>query len=166
MTPYVLREVKTADLDRCFEIETSAYAGDEAATKEKILTRIETYPEGFIVLENADEIIGFINAGATHQVELSDEAFKELVGHDPLGQYIVVMSVVIDPKYQGQGFANRLLVDFIERMQALHKAEIYLICQTELIPLYAKHGFSHLGESDSDHGGLSWHEMSLSLVAE
>jgi len=163
MTPYVLREVKNTDLDRCFEIETSAYAGDEAATKEKILTRIETYPEGFIVLENADEIIGFINAGATHQVELSDEAFKELVGHDPQGQYIVVMSVVIDPKYQGQGFANRLLVDFIERMQALHKAEIYLICQTELIPLYAKHGFAHLGESDSDHGGLSWHEMSLSL---
>jgi len=163
MTPYILREVKNADLDRCFEIETSAYAGDEAATKEKILTRIETYPEGFIVLENADEIIGFINAGATHQVELSDEAFKELVGHDPQGQYIVVMSVVIDPKYQGQGFANRLLVDFIERMQALHKAEIYLICQTELIPLYAKHGFAHLGESDSDHGGLSWHEMSLSL---
>jgi len=163
MTPYILREVKNADLDRCFEIETSAYAGDEAATKEKILTRIETYPEGFIVLENADEIIGFINAGATHQVELSDEAFKELVGHDPQGQYIVVMSVVIDPKYQGQGFANRLLVDFIERMQALHKAEIYLICQAELIPLYAKHGFAHLGESDSDHGGLSWHEMSLSL---
>jgi len=164
MTAYVLREACSADLNRCFDIETSAYAGDEAATKEKILTRIETYPEGFIVLENADEIIGFINAGATHQVELSDEAFKELVGHDPQGQYIVVMSVVVAPKYQGQGFADRLLADFIERMQALHKTEIYLICQTALIPLYAKHGFVHLGASDSDHGGLSWHEMSLSLA--
>lgn len=163
MSMLVIRKVTESDLDRCFEVETVSYAGDEAATKEKILTRIQTYPEGFIVLENQDEIIGFINAGATHKVALSDEAFKELVGHDPQGEYIVIMSVVVDPKYQGQGMANRLLADFIERMAALGKKQIYLICQTELIPLYAKHGFVHLGESDSDHGGLSWHEMSLSL---
>lgn len=163
MTDLVFRQATPSDLDRCFEIETTAYAGDEAATKEKILTRIQTYPEGFIVLENHTEIIGFINAGATHQVELSDEAFKELVGHDPLGQYIVIMSVVVDPRYQRQGFASLLLDNFIKQMQQLAKKEIYLICQTELIPLYAKHGFVHLGESDSEHGGLSWHEMSLSL---
>jgi len=43
------------------------------------------------------------------------------------------------------------------------KTDIYLICQTELVSMYAKYGFIHLGESDSEHGGLSWHEMSLSL---
>jgi len=59
--------------------------------------------------------------------------------------------------------ASKLMEHFIGSMKALGKTEMYLICQTELIDMYAKHGFVHLGESDSDHGGLSWHEMSLSL---
>lgn len=152
MQELTIREVIADDLDRCFEIETESYAGDEAATKEKILTRIKGYPEGFIVLENQDEIIGFINSGAAHNVELSDEEFKELIGHDSTGKFIVIMSVVVHPKYQGKNMANTLMKQFIKRMKALDKKEIYLICQTELINMYAKHGFIHLGESDSSHG--------------
>lgn len=163
MSDLIVRSANVSDLDRCFEIENDSYAGDEAATKEKILKRIQTYPEGFLVLENKQEIIGFINSGSTHKVELSDEAFKELIGHDPEGEHIVIMSVVIHPKYQGKSFTSLLMHSFINAMQVMGKTEIYLICQTELIKMYAKYGFVHLGESDSDHGGLSWHEMSLSL---
>ena len=163
MSELIIRSAKVSDLDRCFEIEKDAYAGEEAATKEKILKRIQTYPEGFIVLENEKEIIGFINSGATHKVELSDEEFKELIGHDPDGKHIVIMSVVIHPNYQGKSFTSLLMRNFINAMQAMGKTEIYFICQTELINMYAKYGFIHLGESDSDHGGLSWHEMSLAL---
>ncbi len=163
MSELIIRSANVSDLDRCFEIENDAYAGEEAATKEKVLKRIQTYPEGFIVLENEKEIIGFINSGATHKVELSDEEFKELIGHDPDGKHIVIMSVAIHPNYQGKRFTSLLMRNFINAMQAMGKTEIYLICQTELINMYAKYGFIHLGESDSDHGGLSWHEMSLAL---
>ncbi len=163
MSKLIIRSAKRQDLDRCFEIESVSYSGDEAATKEKILKRIETYPEGFIILENKDEIIGFINSGATHKVELSDEDFKELIGHDHDGEHIVIMSVVIHPKYQGKGMASILMNSFISSMKELAKTEIYLICQTELVEMYAKYGFVYIGESDSGHGGLSWHEMSLSL---
>ena len=90
-----IRIVNKQDLDRCFEIESVSYSGDEAATKDKILKRINTFPEGFIVLENDREIIGFINSGACHQVELSDEDFKELVGHDSEGKHVVIHSVVV-----------------------------------------------------------------------
>lgn len=158
-----IREVTLADLDRCYEIETSAYAGDEAASKAKIRTRINTYPTGFIVLQCEHEVVGFINAGATHQVALSDESFKELIGHDAKGAHVVIMSVVVDPTHQGKGYAQQLLTAFISRMRDLGKRDIFLICQTELIPLYRQHGFVHLGESNSEHGGLSWHEMSLTL---
>lgn len=40
MTSLVFREVSLSDLDRCFQIESEAYEGDEAATREKIATRI------------------------------------------------------------------------------------------------------------------------------
>ena len=163
MTKLNLRNVTEQDLDRCFEIETVSYAWDEAANKEKILKRIQTYPQGFVVLENESEIIGFINSGATDDVQLSDEDFKELIGHDDNGRCIVIMSVVVHPNYQGQGMAGVLMKHFIDAMKHLDKAEIYLICQTELIGLYEKFGYVLLGESNSDHGGLSWHEMSLKL---
>lgn len=163
MTQLNIRRVNEQDINRCYEIETVSYGGDEAASKEKILKRIRTYPEGFTVLENEREIIGFINAGATDNVVLSDEEFKELIGHDPNGKKIVIMSVVVHPDYQGQGMAGKLMDDFIGRMKRMGKEEIYLICQKELIGMYAKYGYQDLGPSDSDHGGLSWHEMSLSL---
>lgn len=163
MSDVIIRTVEEEDLDRCFEIESVSYSGEEAATRDKILKRIKNFPEGFIVIENNREIVGFINSGATHEVKLSDEAFKELVGHDPDGKYIVILSVVVHPDYQGKGMASKLMNSFIDRMKALGKSDIYLICQTELIDMYAGYGFVSLGASDSDHGGLSWNEMSLSL---
>ncbi|MFT4675746.1 MAG: ribosomal protein S18 acetylase RimI-like enzyme, partial [Reinekea sp.] len=56
MSDLRLRNVTERDLARCFAIEQIAYAGDEAASKEKILKRIRQYPEGFIVLENDHEV--------------------------------------------------------------------------------------------------------------
>ena len=158
-----IRNANEQDLDRCFEIESVSYSGDEAATKDKIRKRIKTYPEGFIVIENNKEIMGFINSGATHKVELSNEEFKELIGHDPKGKQVVIMSVVVHPDYQGKSIASMLMNSFVKKMRALDKANIYLICQTDLVDMYAKYGFIYLGESDSDHGGMSWHEMSLTL---
>ncbi len=158
-----IRAVTEQDLDRCFEIESVSYSGDEAATRDKILKRIKSYPEGFPVLEKDGEVIGFINSGATHLVELDNEEFKDLIGHDPDGKHIVIMSVVVHPDYQGKGMASKLMNSFIEKMRTLGKSDIYLICQTELIDMYAKYGFVYLGVSDSNHGGKNWHEMSLSL---
>jgi len=163
MSDINIRIVNEQDLDRCYEIESVSYSGDEAATKDKILKRIKTYPEGFIVLENDREVIGFINSGATRKVELSDEAFKELVGHDPEGKHIVILSVVVHPDFQGKGMAGKLINSFIDKMRALGKTDMFLICQPELIGMYARYGFVNLGKSDSDHGGMSWNEMSLSL---
>jgi len=159
----MIRQVKIQDLDQCYAIESTAYAGDEAASKEKIATRINTYPQGFIVMEHEGQVVGFINAGACHEVELSDEEFKELIGHDPKGKHIVIMSVAVHPQFQRKGFASKLMQAFIAHMKQLEKADIYLICQTELIEMYASFGFKYLGESDSDHGGLAWHDMVLNL---
>lgn len=159
----MIRTVQESDLDRCYEIERTAYSGDEAATREKIRKRIRAYPEGFVVLENEREIVGFINSGATHEVELSDEAFKELVGHDPDGEHVVIMSLAVHPAYQGQGFASTLMAHFINRMKGLEKSDIFLICQAELVAWYARFGFVDLGPSSSSHGGLVWNEMSLAL---
>ena len=159
----VIRQVTAADLDRCFAIETEAYEGDEAATREKIATRIATWPEGFIVAEVDGVVAGFINSGAAYQVEMADEAFKEMIGHDPDGPQVVIMSVVVHPDYQRLGLAKQLMGEFITRMRDLDKIRINLMCREQHIPLYAGFGFAYLKASESDHGGLAWHEMALDL---
>lgn len=160
-----LRTARPADLDRCFAIESTAYEGDEAATREKIQTRIATYPEGFLVLALEDHIVGFINAGCAHEVRMADEAFKELIGHDPAAPHVVVMSVVVDPAFQGQGWSVVLMQRFVAHMRGLCKHSIHLMCRTRHIGLYEKMGFVYVKPSESDHGGMAWHDMVMRLNA-
>lgn len=152
-----------SDADRCFEIETSAYDGDEAATHEKILKRIKVYSEGFLIIEVKGNVVGFINCGCAEKVEMSDEDFKELVGHDPNASNVVIMSVVVDPSQQGKGLSRALMVEFVERMRKMDKATIHLMCKKHHVTLYEKLGYTYLRASASDHGGITWHEMSMAL---
>ena len=160
---HITRCARPSDADRCFAIETAAYEGDEAATLAKIANRIATYPEGFLVLERDGNVIGFINSGCAHTVEMSDEAFKDLIGHDPEAPNVVIMSVVVDPAHQGQGLSTFLMTEFITRMRGMRKAMIYLMCKEHHVPLYERFGYRYLHPSSSDHGGMTWHEMSMTL---
>ena len=157
------RNAKPSDATRCFEIETAAYEGDEAATLKKISKRIEEYPDGFLILEEQGEIVGFINCGCAHDVEMSDEEFKELVGHDPDAPNVVIMSVVVDPAHQGRGLSRALMTEFVDRMRKVGKSAIFLMCKEHHVPLYERFGYSYLQPSTSDHGGMTWHEMSMKL---
>ncbi|WP_060481275.1 GNAT family N-acetyltransferase [Pseudomonas sp. NBRC 111119] len=151
------------DAYRCHAIETGAYEGDEAATLEKIATRITQYPQGFLLLESDGDIVGFINSGCAHQVVMSDEAFKELVGHDPAAPNVVIMSVVVDPAQQGKGYARQLMQAFVAQMKAAGKQTIHLMCKAQHVPLYEKMGYRYVQPSPSEHGGMAWHEMVMAL---
>jgi ribosomal protein S18 acetylase RimI-like enzyme len=157
------RNAQPADADRCFDIETSAYEGYEAATHAKISERIETYPEGFLILEVGGRVVGFINCGCAQEVEMSNEEFKELIGHDPDAPNVVIMSVVVDPTEQGKGHSRALMEEFVGRMRRMDKATIHLMCKEDHLPLYEKFGFRYGKPSASDHGGMAWHEMSMTL---
>ncbi len=163
MIDYKIRIVDENDLDRCFEIEKVSYEGDEAATKEKIEKRILNYPEGFVVMDLKGIVAGFINCGATDNVDLANEEFKDLLGHDSNGKHIVIFSVVVHKDYQGNGLAGLLLAEFINRLRKMQKESVHLICRDNLIGFYKKYGFEYIRKSDSTHGGLNWHEMILCL---
>ncbi|OBY88406.1 GNAT family acetyltransferase [Pseudomonas sp. AU11447] len=165
MTAPTFRTAVPADTDRCFAIETTAYEGDEAATHEKIATRIAQYPDGFLIMQLDGEIIGFINSGCAFDVVMSDEDFKELIGHDPAAPNVVIMSVVIDPAQQGKGYASLLMRTFVERMAGLGKRTIHLMCKDRHVPLYERFGYRYVKPSASDHGGMAWHEMVMELPA-
>jgi len=163
MTTPTFRMATPADVARCYQIEISAYEGDEAATEAKIATRIAQYPQGFLIMELDGEVIGFINSGCAHEVVMSDEEFKELIGHDADALNVVIMSVVIDPAHQGKGYASLMMRTFIERMRGMHKQTIHLMCKERHVELYRRYGYQYMRPSASDHGGMAWHEMVMTL---
>ena len=162
----MIRQVKFTDLERCFEIERIAYDGDEAASRAQIKTRIERYPEGFWVLESEAIVIGLLNSACVDQVDLADDSIKNLVGHRAGHDNLVITSLAIHPGYQRKGYAGQLLKHAIKQAKAQGMQTIYLMCQQYLIPFYTRHGFTSLGLSASNHGGLQWYEMRYSLVEQ
>jgi predicted GNAT family acetyltransferase len=73
------------------------------------------------------------------------------------------MSVVIDPLFQGRGYATVMMKTFVERMRRAGKRTIHLMCKERHVDLYARQGYIYVRPSPSDHGGMSWHEMVMAL---
>lgn len=155
--------VEPEDLTACHTIEARCFPPSEAAWTTSLQTRIDNYPEGFLVAEYEGQIVGQVNSGSTHKDDISDEEFKQLIGHDPDGENIVIFSLSVLPEFQKQGIADKLLGGFIEQARDMGKAKVLLLCKDELIGYYSRHGFEDNGPSASDHGGAKWHEMMLPL---
>lgn len=162
MLPIKIRHVTEHDLDACYAIESVCYTSD-AASREKIQKRIQMYPEGFLVAESNGQIMGMINSGSTNKEDITDEAFKDMVGHVRDGKNIVIYSLAVLPEFQGSGVSKELMSKFIGISKDMKKEKILLICKTNLIPYYQKYGFLYGGKSKSTHGGFAWHEMYLSV---
>ena len=163
MSHISIREIDATDVNSCYQIESLCFEPSEAATVEKIRCRQQQYPEGFLVAEIENKIVGFINSGATNEPDLSDEDFKDLIGHDPEGKNLVIFSLAITPSHQKTGVSRSLMEAFLERSKTKNKKEVLLLCKNHLVTYYEKLGFINAGESKSDHGGFSWEEMQLIL---
>lgn len=164
MSEVVIRTVLPKDLDDCFRVETSGFPPEEAATRETIKLRMETFTQGFLVAELDGRVIGILNSAVTDKDDLSDEALKQLVGHDPNGRNMVVFALAVLPEFQKQGVARQLMLHFMDEARQNNKEAILLMCKQNLIAYYERLGFTHAGLSKSTHGGAEWHEMRLSLL--
>jgi ribosomal protein S18 acetylase RimI-like enzyme len=163
MNEIIIRHVLSNDLEECFMVETAGFPPEEAATRETIKLRIDTFPEGFLIAEIHGRVVGILNSGATNKNDISDEELKQLVGHDPAGKNLVVFALAVLPEFQKRGIARQLMAKFVDKARQRGKENILLLCKQHLIAYYEKMGFTHVGLSRSTHGGAEWHEMRLVL---
>jgi ribosomal protein S18 acetylase RimI-like enzyme len=163
MNEIIIRHVVPDDLDGCFTVETSGFPPEEAATRETIRLRIDTFPQGFLIAEMDRRIVGILNSGATDKEDISDEELKQLVGHNPEGRNMVVFGLAVLPEFRKQGIARQLMSRFAAETRDINKKSILLLCKQTLITYYERLGFELVGLSRSTHGGAEWHEMRLRL---
>lgn len=163
MNRLIIRNVILKDLEECYLVEISGFPPEEAATKETVRLRIDSFPQGFFVAELNGTVIGMLNSASTNKDDISDEELKQLIGHDPNGRNMVVFALAVLPEYRKQGIARQLMGRFAEEARKLDKENILLMCKQHLIAYYESMGFTRMGLSKSTHGGAEWHEMRLRL---
>ena len=168
------------------QVEEICFPPNEACTKERMLARVEQFPEMFLVAvdKQTGKIAGFINGLATNEHKFRDEFFTDVKLHDPQGKNVMILGVDVLPEYRCQGLqrpqrtnlmpqaalfrsctnermlAREMMFEFLRREQEKDRAMVCLTCLAGKVKMYKKLGFRDRGAADSSWGGEQWHEMS------
>ncbi len=156
-----IRTANLNDLDAIEALENECFLPSEAASRSNLKKRIASYPQGFLVAIIDQEIVGLLNCGCTHKEDISDEALKSMIGHDPEGAHLVIFGLAVTQSHRGKGIAYSLLDHLKQSFSS--KESILLLCKEHLVPYYEKYGFINKGLSESTHGGFSWFQMKFIL---
>lgn len=151
------------DIRKAYEIETSVFSNEAAATLEAFRMRKHVFGAYFLVAENEldHQIIGVTNSVKIHNKELADDSIKQETQPAEDGQYLCVLTIAVHPSYQRRGVATELLQHIIEIARKDGLKGIVLMCEEHLISFYEKNGFLYVAPSSSQHAGIQWHEMNL-----
>lgn len=157
----MIREVTQHDLSSITQLEAICFPQKEAADKESLKQRIQTFPNGFLLMEVDGKIIGMINGCITNQKTIHDDLYSNSLLHDPYGDYQAIFGLDIHPDYRHLGYAKKLMNTFIKRAKNEGRKGMILTCKKHLIGFYESFGYCNLGISDSTHGDAVWYDMIL-----
>ena len=81
--------------------------------------------------------------------------------HDESGNWQMIFGLNTLPDYRKKGLAGKLVNQLIDCARAENRLGVVLTCKDDLINYYSKFGFVDEGISESQHGGVVWHQMRL-----
>ena len=164
------RTVHADDIPRCYQIESSSYPSDEAASLENLKYRQQFSGEYFMCATKpqsetkAEQIIGFICS-----TRCNDFTEDSMSVHDPSGSILAIHSVVVDEKYRRQGVASAMMNEYLKKMLSYSNlvadtgvngfSRILLLAKSHLLGFYVDCGFMVLCPSPIVHGKDVWYEL-------
>ena len=156
---------QTQDAAMAAALEAICFPPEQAASPMTIAERMTHYADHFWLIEDeGGTLLALVNGLCTNEPDLSDEMYESPTMHDPDGAWQMIFGVATAPAAQGQGLATRLLRTVIETTRTHGRRGLVLTCLDDLIPFYARLGFADEGLSTSNHGGVPWHQMRLTLT--
>ena len=158
-----LRMASMADLKKITAVEALCFPPAEAATEQSFRDRLTYYPNHFWLLEDNDNLVGFVNGMVTNEANLSDEMYVNASLHDEKGKWQMIFGVNTIPSHRKQGYAEKIIRKVIADAKEQKRQGLVLTCKKNLVPYYEKFGFIDEGISESEHGGEVWFEMRLTF---
>jgi acyl transferase domain-containing protein/acyl carrier protein/ribosomal protein S18 acetylase RimI-like enzyme/protein-L-isoaspartate O-methyltransferase len=109
--PYLIRPARFDDLDRLVELEDACWPEKLRSSRQDIRQRIETLPEGQLLLELEGRVCGAIYSQRIDDVDLLDGHTSGTVAglHSPTGRVAQLLAVNVFPEQQHLGLGDRLL---------------------------------------------------------
>lgn len=157
----IIRTATIDDLDEIHNVETKCFSENEAATKKEFEERLKYYPNHFWLIFEDEKLIAFIDGFITDEKDLSDDMYENASLHDETGDWQMIFGVNTIPEYRKKGYASKLIRQMIDYAKKENRLGVVLTCKKELINFYSKFGFIDEGISESQHGGVVWHQMRL-----
>lgn len=158
-----IRTATINDLEAIAGVEAACFPPAEAATRQAFKDRLTYYPNHFWLLEEDGRLIGFVDGMVTDEPHLTDEMYENAAMHKESGAWQMIFGVNTIPECRRRGYAGMVLQKAISDAREQGRKGLVLTCKDRLVPYYAKFGFQDEGISESEHGGVVWHEMRLSL---
>ncbi|MBT2655796.1 GNAT family N-acetyltransferase [Bacillus sp. ISL-18] len=158
-----IRNVKKEDLADIVTLENSCFLKAEAASEEAFKKRIENIPDSFFVAEEEGAIVGLINGPVIETAYITDDLFNDTKCNPNTGGHQSVLGLAVSPDYQNRGIAGALLAQLEKDAKNKHRETITLTCKKDLVCFYEKHGYVNQGVSNSEHGGVTWYNMTKNL---
>ena len=159
-----IRNGRISDVDELTAIEAECFPAAEAAERKSFEDRLKHYADHFWILEDDNgKIISFVNGMVTDEEHLTDKMYENASMHDENGAWQMIFGVNTLPEYRKNGYAETVLRRVIDDAKKQGRKGLVLTCKEKLIHFYGKLGFVDEGVSDSEHGGVVWHEMRLTF---
>ncbi|MED4237496.1 GNAT family N-acetyltransferase [Priestia megaterium] len=161
--PMIIRQVDEKDLNQLITLENKGFTPEEAASKDAFITRINTIPDTFIIAQENEEIIGYVNGPVISAPFITDDLFEKTISNPETGGHQSILGIVVNPKHHHKGIASKLLREFEKQARNKQRLTVTLTCKEELIPFYEKNGYVNQGVAESQHAGVQWFNMSKEL---
>lgn len=159
-----IRNGRISDVDELTAIESECFPAAEAAERKSFEDRLKHYADHFWILEDDNgKIISFVNGMVTDEEHLTDKMYENASMHNENGAWQMIFGVNTLPEYRKKGYAETVLRNVISDAKEQSRKGLVLTCKEKLIHFYGKLGFVDEGVSDSEHGGVVWHEMRLTF---
>ena len=117
-----IRTATPADLEAVAAIEAACFPPAEAAGRASLAGRLDVYPGHFWLLEEGDQIVGFVNGMCTDAPDLADAMYDDPTLHQEDGAWQMIFGVDTLPAYRRQGCAARLLEHVLAQARASGQA--------------------------------------------
>jgi predicted PhzF superfamily epimerase YddE/YHI9/predicted GNAT family N-acyltransferase len=173
------------DIPVCYDIESSSYPMDEAASLSSLQYRQQNASSYFMCAvvgrssmsnvdvdvddgnhvisdSGTDTVIGFICSTRCHTFTHDSMSI-----HVPDGTLLAIHSVVMKETYRRRGIATQMLQQYIQMIQSINiksrPKKIVLLAKSHLLSFYVNCGFQVLQPSSITHGKEQWYDVEMIL---
>jgi ribosomal protein S18 acetylase RimI-like enzyme len=143
----MIKKATIPDITSIAKIELGI-EGDDAATAEVLLSRLRMFPEGFLVCEDNNSILGYVESCRwdieeyTKFIEIKN--FPKL--HNSEGSILYIIYLATAKEHRNKGVASQLVQKLQEYVHDNNVTRIHLVAKNGLIPFYSELGFTILKE--------------------